>query len=286
MPAPWTVPSRPTKAASADSVARVNSLSNLNQRLLTAAVLIAVFLAVLFYAPPLLWAAFVLLFLAGGAWEWAGLAKWPVAAKVPYAIATLVLAVLVDTAGWSGNMLPYLPALLFWILVVPLWLKNAWPAPKGPAAALIGWFVLLPTYLALILLREQGAQLLLAAICIAIVADSAAYFTGRAFGRHKLAPSISPGKTWEGVLGGATGVLLFGLLLTPPETVDRALFLLAMLLLFALSVLGDLFESWIKRQAGVKDSSQLLPGHGGVLDRIDSQLAVLPAAALLWILLT
>jgi phosphatidate cytidylyltransferase len=119
------------------------------------------------------------------------------------------------------------------------------------------------------------------------VADIAAYFSGRAFGRHKLAPSISPGKTWEGVLGAVLGVTGYGtviLLFFPlidhwPLGVPATL---AIILLYtAVSIIGDLFESLLKRQAGIKDSSHLLPGHGGILDRIDSLTSALPFAALL-----
>lgn len=263
----------------------MSSLSNLSQRLLTAAGLVGVLLLALFYAPPLLWAGFVLSFMVIGAHEWAGLSKYGPRASLGYAAATLLLAVLVYFLNFADSALPYLPALLFWVVGVPLWLARAWPAAQGIRALLLGWLLLLPTFLALIYLREQGALVLLGALSIAIVADSAAYFAGRAFGRHKLAPSISPGKTREGAAGGALGVALYGILLAAPAGQGLATTLAAFIGLFVLSVLGDLYESWIKRQAGVKDSGRLLPGHGGVLDRIDSQLAVLPVAALIWMLL-
>ena len=261
-------------------------MSNLRLRLLTAAILITLFLLGLFFAPPLLWAAFCLVFMTGGAWEWAGLAKLASSQRGLYALATLLLAILAYVAGLADRPEVYLPALAFWVLIAPLWLARHWPGPKGVSAAILGWLLLIPTFLALMYLRAQGPLTLLIVVSIAIVADSAAYFTGRALGKHKLAPAISPGKTWEGAAGGGVAVILFALLLVNPEGVRQATVPLAFLFLFVLSVLGDLFESWIKRQAGVKDSSQLLPGHGGVLDRIDSQLAVLPVAALLWILLT
>jgi len=263
----------------------VSSLSNLSQRLLTATGLVAVLLLALFYAPPPLWAGFVLVFMAVGAHEWAGLVKLGRQAAIAFTGATLLLAVLAYSMNLSGSPLPYLPALAFWVILAPLWLARGWPAPQGIPALLLGWLLLLPTFLALIHLREQGAAILLAALAIAIVADSAAYFAGRAFGRYKLAPAISPGKTREGAAGGALAVAVYAFFLATPEGPGLPVVLAACLLLFVLSVLGDLFESWIKRQAGVKDSGSLLPGHGGVLDRIDSQLAVLPVAALLWILL-
>ena len=119
------------------------------------------------------------------------------------------------------------------------------------------------------------------------VADSAAYFTGRAFGRRKLAPSISPGKTWEGALGAVVAVALVGLLLNQwlarvgPMSLDASWVFPELMLIVALSIIGDLFESLLKRHAGVKDSGRTLPGHGGVLDRIDSLTSTLPFALLL-----
>lgn len=261
-------------------------MSNLSQRLITAAVLIVTLLLALFWAPPLAWAGFVLIFMTVGAHEWAGLSRFTGAPALAYAGTTLFLAAIAYRLGWAEHTWAYLPALVFWVLLAPLWLWRAWPAVRGPLALLLGWLLLMPTFLALIYLREQGAGVLLAVLAIAIVADSAAYFAGRAFGRNKLAPRISPGKTWEGAVGGAVGVSLYAFLLPTVGALNVAVLLPALLALFVLSVLGDLFESWIKRQAGIKDSGTLLPGHGGVLDRIDSQLAVLPVAALMWILMT
>ena len=119
------------------------------------------------------------------------------------------------------------------------------------------------------------------------LADIGAYFAGRSFGKHKLAPAISPGKTWEGAIGGAVAVLAYGLLLSsklPPTLAGNLpLLLMVLVLLTAISILGDLFESLLKRQAGLKDSSNVLPGHGGVLDRIDSLTSTLPLVALVWL---
>jgi phosphatidate cytidylyltransferase len=260
-------------------------LSNLSQRLLTAAALITILMLALFYAPSTLWVLFVLLFMAVGAHEWAALAKLGGGAALAYAAATVLLAGVAYGLGMATSAWPYLPALVFWLVLAPLWLWRAWPAPHGLVALLLGWLLLLPTFLALVYLREQSARLLLAALAIAIVADSAAYFAGRTFGRNKLAPSISPGKTWEGAVGGALATAVYAFLLPNSGALDTTIALPALLLLFVLSVLGDLFESWLKRQAGIKDSGSLLPGHGGVLDRIDSQLAVLPVAALIWIVM-
>jgi phosphatidate cytidylyltransferase len=138
----------------------------------------------------------------------------------------------------------------------------------------------------LLYLREQGAGVLISVMAIVWIADSAAYFSGRAFGRRKLAPRISPGKTWEGVAGALLALLLYGMLMNGLQSVaSLPLLLLMIVVLFYFSVLGDLFESWIKRVAGMKDSGTLLPGHGGVLDRIDALTSALPIAAGMLILL-
>ena len=168
---------------------------------------------------------------------------------------------------------------VFWILVAPAWLARGMAQARPGALLLAGFAVLVPAALAMARLEPR---VLLAVLVLVWVADSAAYFVGRALGRRKLAPSISPGKTWEGALGGVAGALgwaiicrgLFRDAAWPP-------YLAAAGLLAAASIVGDLFESAAKRRAGVKDSGALLPGHGGILDRIDSATAVLPLAALL-----
>lgn len=265
--------------------APANNSSNVKTRVLTAIPLIAGFLLALYLAPSLLWAVLMTsaLFIAGH--EWAGLAKlskvsaWAYAALI--GLATLGLGL------WSHDSpLPYYPALAFWLLA-PVLLERGVSLRSRPLLLLLGLFVLIPAGLAMIELREQSPDLLLVVVGVVVIADSAAYFSGRRFGRHKLAPGISPGKTWEGVVGAGLAVTLYALAVhfTWPKTCGLQCLpqvLAAFWVLFGLSVLGDLFESWLKRQAGVKDSGSVLPGHGGVLDRIDSLSAVLPAAALFW----
>lgn len=261
----------------------MSNLSNLSLRLITAGILGAAFLSALFLAPPVLWFAFVALFLTAAAWEWAGLMHLGSGQRLAYAAATLALAIGAYLLAIDGRLASYAPALAFWVLLAPVWLERGWSLPASWLGLLLGWVLLLATLLALIHLRAASPYLVMALVSIAIVADTAAYFTGRAFGKHKLAPAISPGKTWEGAIGGAVAVAVYALLLPTPEGMNKAYIVAAALFLGGLSVLGDLFESWIKRRAGVKDSSRLLPGHGGILDRIDSQLAVLPVAAFIWI---
>lgn len=219
------------------------------------------------------------------AWEWAGLMHLKPSTRQLYTGVTALLIALAVAAGWQDGPWVYLPALFFWLLVAPLWLTGRWHLRAPPAMAALGWLLLVPAPLAMIHLRALGPETLLTVVGIVVVADSAAYFAGRRFGRHRLAPQISPGKTWEGFLGAGLGVALYALLLELTQARPGGGLLQTLVVfcaLFLLSVAGDLFESWMKREAGVKDSGRLLPGHGGVLDRIDSLLAVLPASVLYW----
>jgi phosphatidate cytidylyltransferase len=173
-------------------------------------------------------------------------------------------------------------ACAFWIVAVPAWLARGVKPEQRPALLVAGVIVLVPAALAMVVLGPAEALLVLG---VAWIADTAAYFTGRRWGRRKLAPSISPGKTWEGALGALIGAAAYAMMVAiffaGMQATRMAVFIGAAALLVAVSILGDLFESAAKRQAGVKDSGALLPGHGGVLDRIDSATAVLPVAALL-----
>jgi phosphatidate cytidylyltransferase len=185
----------------------------------------------------------------------------------------------------------YAAALVFWLGGAPLWLRRQ---PRAPAPALVlavGWIVLIPTFLALVHLRNIHPASLLAFMVVVWVADIAAYFAGRRFGRRKLAPTVSPGKTWEGLYGAlaATAVFALAWIAWAPRHAPALVrdlpwspvWMVGLVVaLTALSVVGDLLESAMKRQAGLKDSGRILPGHGGVLDRIDALTAVLPAAAL------
>lgn len=184
----------------------------------------------------------------------------------------------------------YAVSVLFWMLIVPLWLRAQWAMAARKTGLVLGIIVLAPACLALIHLHGLSPLVLLAAMAIVWIADIAAYFCGKRFGRHKLAPTISPGKTWEGVAGALAGVVVYGVLLAwglnrlPDSIVSGALLLPVFLLLAVISILGDLFESLLKRQANAKDSGTLLPGHGGVLDRIDSLTSTLPLIGLMILL--
>ncbi|MET0081492.1 MAG: phosphatidate cytidylyltransferase [Sedimenticola sp.] len=260
------------------------------QRVITALILIPlVITGVLYLQTPTLAALFALIVLLA-AWEWA-----PLAGLTRFRDRLLFFITL--TAGISGAywliQRPTLALALFaagslWWLFVTVILVRYRPERRVFdsvfAKAILGILVLVPAWAALVSIHgfgEKGPVLLLFSMTLTWVADSGAYFAGRRWGRVKLAPHISPGKTREGVYGALAGSALWGVLLAwyAPELGPLPVLVLFCLLLCLVSVVGDLFESLLKRQAGIKDSGNILPGHGGVLDRIDSMLAVAPLFA-------
>ncbi|CAD5367290.1 Phosphatidate cytidylyltransferase [Rubrivivax sp. A210] len=272
----------------------------LRQRIVTALVLVALLLAALSAASPWPFALLMLALIAAGGWEWGRLNQAPAALALAMgaAVAAVGLALLVVLGGvlkvspavWWG-------ALVLWVVAGSLALKSgpaAWPQMPRAARWGLGLAALVATWLAVTQARAIGINFLLSVLCLVWMADVAAYFGGRAFGRRKLAPSISPGKSWEGVWSGMAGVALlamFWIWLDGRSSFDSASLYtrlygalgpvglaLALPALCGLSVMGDLIESLVKRAAGAKDSSSLLPGHGGVLDRVDALLPVLPVA--------
>jgi phosphatidate cytidylyltransferase len=268
----------------------------LRERIVTAIFLLAVLLAALFWLPEFLWSILMLGLLLLGGREWGGLAAYSKVKSWLYGAmsAALGLLLLVFLGGGDGTLRlsmeqPIVVALLgvsllFWLLAVPLWLAKGWHSHNPLLLAVIGWIVLVPTWLALVGLRRESPWLLLGVMATVWIADSAAYFAGRRFGKNKLAPAISPGKTWEGVAGALAGVGGYALLVSLFHG-SPAVLVPAGLVLTAFSIEGDLFESWMKRQAGLKDSGAILPGHGGILDRVDALTSTLPLAALLILLL-
>ncbi len=266
----------------------------LKQRVITAIILAVLFFSAVFYLNKTGWAVLVALMVLQGAREWVNLAGMGRHAGRVY-IGILLgafVAMLAMHEHFSGaekfqlQMGVYGAASLFWLLLVPLWLKNIWRTKNQGLLAIIGALLLLPTALALLDLRAAGPWWLLGVMALVWVADTAAYFAGRKFGRHKLAPSVSPGKTWEGAAGAVIGVLLYMVLvLWQNGMLHQSVLLLLAMFGVAISIIGDLFESAIKRQAGAKDSGTLLPGHGGLLDRIDALTSTLPIASMLLIIL-
>lgn len=271
----------------------------LKARILTAVMLFASFVAAVFWLPRAGWIALIGAVLALGAWEWAGLARLGTWGRILYAGAVAAAGI---WTGWNagtgagpiiGPSWLYLAATGFWCVLAPVWLWER-PVFATPAVPLLaGVVVLVPNAAALAALRGESPVLLLAIMAVVWISDIAAYFAGRRFGKRKLAPSISPGKSWEGVYGAlaavtvyATGWLAVGGPLPLPlqhAALGELWFVLMLLGLAAAGIAGDLLESQMKRQAGVKDSGTLLPGHGGVLDRIDALLPVLPLAALAFV---
>lgn len=266
----------------------------LRQRVLTAIALITGFLCALFLSPPAIWLALVAGASALAAHEWAALSRFSAGLSWMFVALTAVLSVAAGVGLGDGSSAePWLrwifgASALFWMIIVPLWMRARWKLSAVPLAMGVGWLVLLPLVLALLQLRSIGPWLLLAIMALVWVADIAAYFSGRAFGRHKLAPTISPGKTREGALGAVLGVGIVGLsmwALTGGVGLSLFALLLFLPLFTVLSIVGDLFESLLKRQAGLKDSGKLLPGHGGILDRIDSLTSTLPLVGLVALLI-
>lgn len=269
-------------------------------RVITAIVLLAALLPALAARTPWPFALVTLLLVAAAAWEWSRLnGVAAVAALGPAALLAVAGIWAVHTGSierTSGSW--WWGVCGGWIVGGAIALRggpSAWPRWPPTLRLLVGLLLLWVGWLALAQARALSVNFVLSALCVVWVADIAAYAAGRAFGRRKLAPTISPGKSWEGVAGGLLGVALLALawlyLLDFNGTLDgRSVFrtayervglvgmLVLSLALAGLSVVGDLFESLVKRAAGAKDSSRLLPGHGGVLDRIDALLPVLPAA--------
>lgn len=255
-------------------------------RVLTALPLLAGFIAALFWASTAVWVGILLALVFVGAAEWGAIGKLGLFHRLYYALGVGALSLAGMALAWNALALAYLPGAAFWLLAPWLLRRHVPIAPRAVSLAL-GALLLASTCWAMASLREANPELLLAIVGLVVVADSAAYFSGRRFGKHKLAPAISPGKTWEGAVGAWLAVSLYTALV-PQIRADAlpslplAYWLALAWLLLGLSIVGDLFESWLKRQAGVKDSGTLLPGHGGVLDRIDSLTAVMPVAALIW----
>ena len=262
-------------------------MTPLVSRVLTAALLLAVFVPVAVWAPTWLWGMLMAAVVGMAAFEWARLAHFALPLARAYAVAlTLAALALPAATAWPSIQDGLiLLAIVFWIAIAPLWLLGRWQAAHAGVRAVTGAALLLPAWAALMVLHARGPLVLLGVMAIVWIADSAAYFAGRRFGRHKLAPSISPGKSWEGVFGALLALAVYGIAVGLFAGLSPLTLLPMLVALLYVSVLGDLFESWIKRVAGMKDSGAMLPGHGGVLDRIDALTSTLPVAAgmLMWL---
>lgn len=277
----------------------------LKQRVITAVILLAILLPALFAPHPLPFNLIVLVMVTAAGWEWGRLNHLSPRGALATAAVMLLLGVATWQLGWLAQAHPFV-----WLLAGSTWVLGSVALIKvgvsgwGRIPLAVRWLggvlALWAAGVAMVQARQIGINFLLSILVLVWVADIFAYFFGRALGlkftKVKLAPAISPGKSWEGAWGGALGVLVLAFVWVWADTTMQAsvlsiysrlfqpgawLLLVAALLMAAMSVVGDLVESLIKRSAGVKDSSQLLPGHGGVLDRIDALLPTLPLAMML-----
>lgn len=272
----------------------------LKQRIITALVLVAALLAALAWS-PLAFAVLLTIAFAIAQAEWLQLAGWGAAGAFAMALvlgAAQVAALVWAPAAVDAVTIPLaLVATVTWLVLGAVLLRSERHGTVRIGASvstLLAILLCLSAWCALMLFLRAGTVLLLSVLVIVWLADTAAYFSGRAFGRRKLAPSISPGKTWAGVWGAVAAVVVVAIVAAhvapaAPLYSNRLLGSLGVIatapilaFLVAVSVVGDLFESLLKRQAGKKDSGQLLPGHGGFYDRLDAMLALLPASALFW----
>jgi len=253
----------------------------IRKRVTTAIVLVVILLAVLLWLPPVATVVAMTLIVMAGAWEWSAFLCAPgMAYRLLYVaiIGALLPVVWHVTDSPHGRDIVLLVAVLWW-LVALAWVMFAPRKVATWSAAIAGVLALVPAWVALIRLRldlARGAEWVLFALILVWVADIGAFFVGRRFGRTRLAPEVSPGKTWEGVLGGILASALFAILGSGWFDIPVTRFLPLCLAVVAFSIVGDLTESLLKRFAGMKDSGTLFPGHGGVMDRIDSVTGAAP----------
>jgi phosphatidate cytidylyltransferase len=250
----------------------------LQQRIITALILAALVLGALFWLPAKITAAVITLLMLAGAWEWAAFPglKQPLARLAYVAVIAACIAFVWSQGTDSPRADQLLSAALIWWLVALVWIATMPGTVNRASAALAGILVLVPAWLALVRLQQHAPFWLLFLLLLVVAADVGAYFAGRLFGRHKLAPKVSPGKTWEGVFGGLAAAAVMAAAGTAWFKVDVASFIGVCAIVVLASIVGDLTESLFKRHAGLKDSGTLLPGHGGVLDRVDSVTAAAP----------
>jgi phosphatidate cytidylyltransferase len=268
-------------------------------RVVTAVVLLALLIASLWAGRPIYFQSVLIIFGVVAAWEWYRLVGLGRFQAFIAGFVTLAAAMALQQFGGDKALLAIdVAAVIVWVAVVlpTLWGGILPPRKPDSQTALFGAIILIAALLAAnYAYLKYGVVFLVSLLAVVFIADIAAYFVGKSIGKRKLAPSISPGKSWEGAIGGVVAVMIYGILCVvidnpytsksfPSVLADAwglplAVFMLGVLA--AASVVGDLFESMLKRRAGVKDSGKVLPGHGGVLDRLDAQLPVLPLATLL-----
>lgn len=251
----------------------------MKQRVITALIALAFLLLVLFYAPQELALIVIAAVMLAGAWEWSAfLGTYGRAARASYVAIIAALLAAVSVADFDASWV-FQAALAWWVAALG-WTFFYPTAIPSFVRWVSGALVLVPLYVALIVLYQASPELLLFALLIVWAADTGAFFAGKYLGRIKLAPDISPGKTWEGVIGGLAAVVVLTLVRSTWAETDLAVLIPFCLAVACLSIVGDLTVSMFKRAAGLKDSGSIFPGHGGVLDRIDSIAAAAPLFAL------
>ena len=249
-------------------------------RIITGVLFGAAITGVILFAPSPWTAAVLAILWLAGVWEWGGFAKFPAAGRIGYTgLFAVAMALGWSLLGEQGLSVLLLAALAWWVLALVLVVRY----PRSFSSifvALAGIVVLLPSWALLVRLHREGAlgaQLAFTLLLIVWAADVGAYASGRLLGRTKLAPAVSPGKTWEGVTGGVLAAGLAAGLAAQWLALPASRLVVLGVATALISVLGDLTQSMFKRNVGLKDSGKLLPGHGGVLDRIDSLTAAVPA---------
>lgn len=258
--------------------------STLQKRVITAAILAPSVIGAILWLPPIVVSILLGIIVAIGAWEWSGLAQLESASqRYTYTGALIVCLVL---SYWVSLEWILGIAVLWWLCATGMVLSYPRPTAVGPhhfyIRAIAGFLVLIPAWKTLTFLLEMrgsGTYIVLYILVLMWVADSGAYFAGRRFGRTKLAPAVSPGKTWEGVVGALVLTAIFTFIYarwSGSDNLHTGILVLLGMLTVMMSIVGDLLESLFKRQAGIKDSGAIFPGHGGVLDRIDSITAAAP----------
>ncbi len=261
----------------------------LKTRIITALGLLAVFIPALFYLPNIYWVIGTLIISLLALYEWAGMIQLSSKQRNIYlvvaAFAGSLLVYLITQQGFHWfffqSLNIFFMAALFWLFIVPFWMAKKWYFHNKWLMSALGLLLMAAMWMAFICAKGADPWLLLSLLATIWIADSAAYFVGKNFGKHKLAPNISPGKTWEGVMGALIAVTIFAAVLHACfDEIPFAIFPLLWVVTL-LGVLGDLFESLMKRHANLKDSGDMLPGHGGILDRIDGIIPSLPIAILI-----
>lgn len=259
----------------------------LKQRILTAAILIPIVIAVIFLLDAVWFSALFTVFVAVGAWEWAGLCKLSKKYQYLYSLITvLILAGLYSTSDSDVYNSVIFSGVVYWfiaVFLVFLYQKQRNLLPKSSLVLLpVGLLLLIPMWVSLTVLKsfpENGASLIMFLMMLIWGADTGAYFVGKKWGKRQLASRVSPGKTWEGSIGGIVVGIAIALayVIVSDAMSSHGIALIGLsFLTVSISIIGDLMESMVKREADIKDSGSILPGHGGVMDRIDSLTAAAP----------